>query len=338
VIGEGDEMRAATLVRLAFTCLLFVIFEGSGICQDVQPVTIAVSSRSLPGTVAQIAKEMGLFEKHGIDAKVISMDNSSVATAALLSGSVQYTTSAGNEVVMAQARGRDVVALNSLYSGFSGVVVLSKPAAGKVRIAATAPVQDRLRALDGLVIAAPSASSSFAAALRPAAEAAGARIKFTYMAQSTMAAALDRGAIDGFIASAPFYAFPALNNTGVIWVNGPKGEFPSAFTPSSAIGLNTLRSFAQAHPILTRKMKEVFVDFSTTVKNDPQAVKAAIGRLFPMDSKTLDFLFESESVSFRAKTPTVGDMEREIRFVKSSGADVPDLEKVDPKKLLYTVN
>lgn len=331
-------MRTAMLVRLVFACLLFAVFEGSGFCQDVEPVTIAVSSRSLPGTVAQIVSEMGLYKKHGIDAKVISMDNSSVATAALLSGSVQYTTSAGNEVVMAQARGRDIVALNSLYTGFSGVVVLSTAAAAKVKVATTAPVQDRLRALDGLVIAAPSASSSFAAALRPAAEAAGAKIRFTYMAQSTMDAALDKGAIDGFIASAPFYAFPVLHSTGVIWVNGPKGEFPAAFTPASAIGLNTLRSYAQAHPILTKKMKEVFVDFATTVKDDPQAVKAAIGRLFPMDSKTLDFLFESESVSFRAKTPTVSDMEREIKFVKGSGAQVPNLDQVDPKKLLYVGN
>ena len=59
----------------------------------------------------------------------------------------------------ARARGQNVVIVGNFYRGLSASVVLSKTVADKLNVTANAPVQQRLRALDGLTIASPSATS-----------------------------------------------------------------------------------------------------------------------------------------------------------------------------------
>ena len=76
----------------------------------------------MPGGVARLAKEMGLFAKHGIDATVVPMDTNTIASMALISGSVQFFTAAGAEGIVAQARGQDVVGVAAAYKGIPAVV------------------------------------------------------------------------------------------------------------------------------------------------------------------------------------------------------------------------
>jgi hypothetical protein len=90
-----------------------------------------------------------------------------------------------------------------------------------------------------------------------------------------------------------------------------------------------------ANPDVIRKIREVFIDYTQSVKERPADVKAAIGRLFPnLDTPTLDFLYESESASFSASPVSAEDMKREIEFVKVSGENVPNLDKLNPASMV----
>jgi len=51
-----------------------------------------------------------------------------------------------------------------------------------------------------------------------------------------------------------------LKGSSVMWLSGPKGEFPAEFVPSMASKLQTLRSHAQANPALMKRLGEVFAD------------------------------------------------------------------------------
>jgi len=303
--------------------------------QAMRKITIAVSSASLPGGVARIARQMGLFEQQGLEATVIVMDNATIASTALISGSVDFNTAPGEEVVIANSRRQPQLAVINIYGGFSGVLVLSKAAVAKLQITATASVQERLKALDGMAIASPAATSSSTFALKPAAEAAGAKVRLTYMAQNTMVAALERGAIEGFVASSPFYAMPVISGTGIMWISGPKGEFPPENLPPNQSGLNAMRSFVETNPDVVRRVIAVFTDFAAAVRNRPTEVKAAIAKLFPsLDGPTLDLLFESEAPSFRAARMTAEDMAHVIAYVKRSGLQVQNLEQLDPATMV----
>lgn len=298
-------------------------------------VTIGLSSTSLPAAGARIAKEMGLFEKQGLDARVMPMDSASVATMGLISGSLDFTTTAPTDIVVSQARGQQLVSIAATYRGFPGVLVLAKAVAAKLSVAAQAPVAERLKALDGLVIATPSATSTYTFSFKSAAEAVGARIRFTYMAQPAMIAALETGAINGFVAGSPIYAKPVLNGSGIIWINGPKAELPQKFVPVNALTINAKREFAEANRDLVQRITATFAELARAVDERPADVKAAIARLFPdLDAKTLELLFETESVGFRVKPLTVADMANEMEYTKLSGVPLPGIEKVQPANLM----
>ena len=212
------------------------------------PVTIAVSSSLLAYGGLQIAVQDGLFQKHGLDPKVIVMESGNAAISAVVAGSAVFSGAGASEVLAARVRGVDIVIVANIYRGLSGSVVLAKSVADKLNVSPSAPVEQRLHALDGLAIASPSATSAYTIPYRSAALAAGAKINFTYMTQPAMVAALQAGAVQGISAGAPFSLTPVVNGDGVLWISGPRGELPPANQLTSSACLQTNLDYAKAHP------------------------------------------------------------------------------------------
>jgi ABC-type nitrate/sulfonate/bicarbonate transport system substrate-binding protein len=304
--------------------------------QTLQEVTIALSSYSFGTAGARMAKDMGLFEKHGIDAKLVLMDTANATTSALISGSMKVALSGSGELVVAQARGQKVVAIVNTFAGLSASIVLSKATVDKLGISPSAPLADRLKALDGLLIASTSPTSTATVSFKTAAQKAGATIRFTYMGQPAMAAALESGAVQGYSAAAPFWAIPVTKGIGMLWIGGPRGELPPESTPASAGNMQVMRDFAEANPDLVGRLVAVFDDLTEFIDKQPAKAQQRLATLYPdIDEKTLALLFQSESYGWRTKHLTVADMIKEIDFVKLGGAQIPGLDKIDPAALIY---
>ncbi|WP_198399425.1 ABC transporter substrate-binding protein [Caballeronia calidae] len=302
----------------------------------MQQVSIGLSSNSFPSSSTRLVKEMGLFEKHGLDVKIVPMDNASVASMGLLSGSVDFTAAGPSDVVIAQAKEQPVVVVANLYHGFSGVLVVRKTVAEKLRTSASAPVAERLKALDGLTIAAPSATATSLLTLQSSAQTAGSKPKYVYMSQPAMVTALKAGAIDGFIASSPFYASSVIEGSGVVWLNGPKGDFPAESMPPSTVTLNAKSQFIREHPDVIKRVNAAFEEFSSTVAQNPKQVRAAAARVFrDLDAKTLDLICETELASLNTRPFSLDDARREIAFVKSGMANNQMRRALNPQQLLY---
>jgi ABC-type nitrate/sulfonate/bicarbonate transport system substrate-binding protein len=319
-----------------FVAVLTLLLSVSAGADEARKVSIGISSPSLPAASARIAKEMGLFEQHGLDVRIVQMDSASVNAMALISGSVDFITSSPSDVVVSQARDHDVVATSSVYSGFAAVLVVAKSAIDKTGVDAKAPIATRLKALDGLLIATPSATSPYTFSLKSSAESVGAKVRITFMAQPAMVAALDAGVIQGFVASSPFYARPVLTHTGAIWISGPAGEFPAALSQANSVTLNVRREYAKANPDVMKRVGQAFTDFSKAVNERPDTVKSAIHRLFPeIDAPTLDLLYATEAKGFSSRAIKAADMSREISFVKASSTSIPGLDALDPAHLIF---
>jgi ABC-type nitrate/sulfonate/bicarbonate transport system substrate-binding protein len=214
-------------------------------------------------------------------------------------------------------------------------VVLAKAVADKLGVPPSAPVAARLKALDGLVIASPSPTGAYTITLRGASAAAGANVRFTYMAQPAMLAALDSGAIQGFIGGAPFWSTPVLKGAAVMWISGPKGEFPSEFVPAATATLQTMRSQADANPALVKRLADVFADLGKAIEERPADVKAAVAKLYPsLDAATLDLLLSAEMRAWSTRPLTVKDMAHEIAYIKLAGTPIPRLDSLDPAAML----
>ena len=297
--------------------------------EPMTAVTIALSSNSLAYGGLRIAQQLGLFAKHGLDAKIIVMDSGNAATAALVAGSVQFCSSGPGEVLSARARGLDVVLVTNLYRGTSAPVLLAKSVAEKLSVGLKAPVNERLKALDGLAIAVPSATSALLLPVKSSCEEVGSKPRFVYMAQPAMLAALEAGAIAGFIASSPFWVPPIRSGKGVIWIDAPHGELPERNAPTSVAGIEVLRSYAQANPDLVSRLRSVFTDVGSVISSQPDQALAALVKAYPgIDPETLKLAFSRDAVNWTQPKFTTADLEKEKSLLERS-TDIPGVKTLN---------
>lgn len=314
------------------------VAAGTAAAQEAaREVSISLASTSFATAAPRIADELGLFEKHGLDPNFIVMDSANVAATAMISGSVEAAVAGPGEVFAAQTRGQKAVAIASAYRGFSGTLILDAAVAEGLGVAADAPPMERLAALDGLTLATPSPTAAYTAAVKSAAESAGANVTFAYMGQPAMLAALESGAVQGFVGGAPLWAAAVTKGSGTLWISGPKGELPAESTSAIIGTLQMMQDVADANPDLVDGMRAVLDDLGQAIEERPDEVRAAVGRLYPdIDPETLDVLFEAESAAWRDPALMPVDMERDIAFIKVSGAAIEGLDQLDPAAMIYS--
>ena len=121
---------------------------------------MAIPSTTIPTIPPMLADKLRLFEKHGLKPNFIITETGSAATTALLSGSISIIVGGPGEHVAAAARGQELVALVNLCKG-SPPRSLSKSAAERAGVKSDAPVAERWKALDNMVIASSSATSPY---------------------------------------------------------------------------------------------------------------------------------------------------------------------------------
>jgi ABC-type nitrate/sulfonate/bicarbonate transport system substrate-binding protein len=254
----------------------------------------------------------------------------------LLSGSVDFYAGAITDAILSQAQGQDTVSITPVYRGFGGSLVLAKSVADKLGVSAGSPLDAKLKSLNGLIVATPSATSTYTLTLSAAAAIAGSKVTLTYMAQPAMVAALQTGAIQGMMVGAPYYAQAEIAGTGTTLLSGPKGEFPKGTTASYAVVLNAKRDYAVAHRDVVAKLNRVFAELSEATAERPAEVRAALGRVFPsLDAKTLDLIFSSEAHGFTTSPLTEADVAQDIAYLQSNGIKFSQPQRVTPENILF---
>src|SRR5678816_4060894 len=100
---------------LSIALPLTLLSWGLGKAQEKKLEPLIVSYSSFTGNRAPfwIAKELGLYEKYGLDVKLVSIAAGSVSLTALLAGNVHLTTDSSSGVVSAGARGAPVVTVST---------------------------------------------------------------------------------------------------------------------------------------------------------------------------------------------------------------------------------
>jgi NitT/TauT family transport system substrate-binding protein len=102
--------------KIALSLLLALSLYGAiGDAQEKKLEPLIVSYSSFTGNRAPlwIAKELGLYEKYGLDVKLVSIAAGSVSLTALLAGNVHLTTDSSSGVVAAVARGAPIVTVST---------------------------------------------------------------------------------------------------------------------------------------------------------------------------------------------------------------------------------
>jgi ABC-type nitrate/sulfonate/bicarbonate transport system substrate-binding protein len=326
-------------MRIHSLCVIIAVglsMITSAVAAPLRDVSIALGSVGFGTAPVPLAQQLGLFETHGIRARLIVMDSGSAASIALISRSVDVALAGAGEFVAALGRGQNIVMIASVYKGSAGTLVLSKQAVEKLGVSPAAPAAARLKALDGILIASPSAVSGYTASIKGAAASIGANIRIVYMAPTAMASALDAGAVQGIIAGAPSWAPPVVKGTGVTWLSGPRQDFPTQNVPVNQGSLQVQADFARSNPDLMRNLAAVMSDFAKAVEERPMEVRAALAKVYPnLDKATLDLLFDSEASAWKTSPVTPADVQHDISFVKLSGIDLPKIDSIDPAAVVF---
>jgi ABC-type nitrate/sulfonate/bicarbonate transport system substrate-binding protein len=105
-------LTAIPIKRRSFLlCIIFLLFGGTGPTQGriLEPLSLGYSSVSGNRAPLWIAKDVGLFEKYGLDVKLVFIRAGSTATQALIGGDIQMVAAAGSAAISAAARGAPIV-------------------------------------------------------------------------------------------------------------------------------------------------------------------------------------------------------------------------------------
>ncbi len=97
-----------------------------------------------------------------------------------------------------------------------------------------------------------------------------------------------------------------------------------------------MRPFAEANPGLMRQLTDTQQQLGAAIEATPAQVRAALGEVYrDIDPATMDVLFAAESRAWVTRRMTPADMQHEIDFVRSGGAALPGLDRIDPASMLY---
>lgn len=108
--------RVLSVIFLSVT-LLFLPAPLLSQGKTLKKIHVGVPAVSMGNIIIFAAKEAGLFEKHGLDAEVVVMQGSGIASRALVAGSVQISPIATPSVISADLAGADMVILAHTMPG-----------------------------------------------------------------------------------------------------------------------------------------------------------------------------------------------------------------------------
>ena len=309
--------------------------EGAQAQAAPTEIVIAVSSNSFPVAGVRLVDKMGFLEKNGLKARFIVSESGSQATAALLSGSVNFIAAGLEELIALRGRGNeDTVLVSNIYHGQPGVVVLRKEVAAKLGVKPDDPPVARLKALEGLTLAAPSPTSGILSGVRISARLTGVNIRYTYVAQTAMVAALQAGAIDSFVASSPFWE-PAVNSGAAVrWLSGPNNEYLEDATTISPSCLQASRVYAERNPDVIRRVRAGFRELATAIRERPADVLRALKQIYPdLPENVVTEAFEQNGKNWLYPDFTEADLRKEIKMLKDGGT-IPNLDRIQPLALI----
>jgi len=318
---------------------------GSGGGDAGGTIRIAISSESIATQLVRMADTLRMFKKEGLDVELINSNGGAQAVTAMLSGNVQFASAGAPEVITSNAEGRDVKAVARLYSGLSGSVVLSKETADKLGVDTGAPLEERVKApdipieerlkdLDGLNIAFASATSSLKSPVISSAESVGAKVNPVYMKQENMPSAMAAGAIDALQGSPPVSELGVLSAGGVMWIEGPTGQFPEEHTPTSSSTLMTTGEYLDKDPETVKKVARAIADTARLVVDEPDKAKADVrSRFSDVDAKIFDTVWESNKASFIQPRVTAEQFAHDITVLPKE-LSTKEVLALNPKDLI----
>lgn len=102
--------------RLAIIAMALGIVVGSTLAVEAKSYTAYISDGPDTSIAYWLAKEVGLFKKHGLDMELIFIDGSSRGVQSLIAGDLSFTDAVGTSAINGRLAGGDIAIVSSLVN------------------------------------------------------------------------------------------------------------------------------------------------------------------------------------------------------------------------------
>jgi NitT/TauT family transport system substrate-binding protein len=99
--------------KVFFMILTLALFASS---VTAEPIRVAYSGVSAAGTPLWLAKDAGIFARHGLEADLVTVRSAPLQVSALVSNEVQFVRGSASSMLSAAAQGAKLKILLSLFA------------------------------------------------------------------------------------------------------------------------------------------------------------------------------------------------------------------------------
>jgi NitT/TauT family transport system substrate-binding protein len=249
----------------------------------IEDSSLALPTLSITFTSALVAEDQGLWERHGLRVKTVTIQGVG-APNAVIAGSVDFTLTSASTFARAAVHGQRLLAIANLLDRPMMEIVLRKEVADQAGYDPAQPLEKRARILRDRTIAVDGINTNLHALVRLVALRAGldpeTDIRVTPMAATNLLPAMQTKAIDGFSSSMPWTVEPVQNGTAVVVVSSPRGDIPSMI-PFAYTVLATRPETCEKRRSVCEKMGRAFVAAAAFIHDQPEATLAILKKRFP---------------------------------------------------------
>jgi ABC-type nitrate/sulfonate/bicarbonate transport system substrate-binding protein len=267
-----------------------------------EEVTLALPAQSMVFSPLYIADVEGLWTKHGL--KVRPVDITGIGSFnAMISRSVEFTSSSGPTIIRAFTRGQKSIGIGSTLDGLPIELVMRKDVAQAAGVTADSPVEKRAAALKDKTIGLAAPNTIVHAYVRYFAKKGGINperdIKIATMVAEANLAGLRANAIDGFMQGPPWPSLAMAQGNAMVLSSPMRGDLME-LRPHTFNLIITRPGYCDEKPANCTKMMAGVHDAMVMMHDDPKRAVAALAKRFPAENMAA---FEDSYKGVLALTP-----------------------------------
>jgi NitT/TauT family transport system substrate-binding protein len=245
-----------------------------------------------------VAKQLKLFEKHGLDPEISYVQGGALALQSVLTKSADVGILSYEHVLTVAAQGKRIVSFfNIANRPVNNLIASDKLMAGAEKLS----VEEKIKRLKGARVALPSPNGSGEKMLGTLARKYGLTlpgdISSVYVGAEAGAyvAAFQKDLVDAALPFEPAGVLVQQAGKGKIYLNVMNGEIPE-FRDILFMTLAAHPDIVKEKPELLRKVAAVFAEAHAILKNDPKRGKELLAKEYPsMEKATNEQAYDTVS-------------------------------------------
>lgn len=308
--------------------------------KEMADVTIATAVSNLAFAALWVAEQLKYFEEEGVRAKITVAGGGSPCQSAVVGRSVHFCASSSEGLVLAQAEGAPLIAIQAHNSNLTLSVAIRREIADKFKVTRKSPLNDRLKVLTQLgPIGATSPGAVSEQIFKFLVGKAGGDptgLKFVYLGGPQLPSSLMNNVIDAFALSPPSAEVTEAAGKGYVLIALGLGEVPE-LTDYPYEVLMARPDYAAANPKISMAVARAISRAGALFHTKPEAAKAALRAHRFSSPKTIDDkVFELSFETVKPAMPKWGDMssqgwQKVVDFAAGAGI-IKDKAKIPSAK------